>query len=75
VVPGETGVLVAEQTVAAVAGGNEAVLAGRFDAGACRRNAERFSSARFRDRFLDWVITSAAAADVRIDDPRIPQSA
>jgi glycosyltransferase involved in cell wall biosynthesis len=75
VVPGETGVLVAEQTVASVAGGIEAVLGGRFDAAACRRNAVRFSPARFRDRFLDWVIASAAAANVRIDDPRIPQSA
>jgi glycosyltransferase involved in cell wall biosynthesis len=75
VVPGETGVLVAEQSVASVAGGIEAVLGGRFDASACRRNAERFSAARFRDRFLDWVIASATAANVRIDDPRIPQSA
>jgi glycosyltransferase involved in cell wall biosynthesis len=75
VVPGETGVLVAEQTVASVAGGIEAVLGGRFDPAACRRNAERFSPTRFRDRFLDWVIASAAAADVGIDDPRLTQSA
>jgi glycosyltransferase involved in cell wall biosynthesis len=75
VVPGETGVLVAEQTAGALAAGIEAVLGGRFDAGACRRNAERFSARRFRDQFLDWVIGAAAAANVRIDDPRIPQSA
>jgi glycosyltransferase involved in cell wall biosynthesis len=75
VVPGRTGVLVAEQTGAALAEGVEAVLGGRFDPAACRRNAERFSATRFRDRFLDWVIDSAAAADVGIDDPRIPQSA
>jgi glycosyltransferase involved in cell wall biosynthesis len=75
VAPGETGVLVAKQSAASVAAGMEAVLGGRFDAAACRRNAERFAPARFRDRFLDWVIASAAAANVRIDDPRIPQSA
>lgn len=75
VVPGRTGVLAPEQTAGAIAAGIEAVLAGGFDAGACRRNAERFSSARFRDRFLDWVIGSAAAANVIIDDPRIPRSA
>ena len=75
VVAGETGMLVAEQTAGSLAAGMEAVLGGRFDAAACRRNAERFAPARFRDRFLDWVIASAAAADLRIDDPRIPQSA
>lgn len=75
VVPGETGVLVPEQTVEALAAGIEAVLAGQPDGAACRRNAERFSPTRFRDRFLDWVISSAAAANLRIDDPRIPQSA
>jgi glycosyltransferase involved in cell wall biosynthesis len=75
VVPGETGVLAAEQTAGALAAGIEAVLAGGFDAGACRRSAERFSPAQFRDSFLDWVIGSAAAANVRIDDPRLPQSA
>jgi glycosyltransferase involved in cell wall biosynthesis len=75
ILPGETGVLVPEQTAGALAAGMEAVLAGGFDAGACRRNAERFSPSRFRDRFLDWVVGSAAAANVPIDDPRIPQSA
>lgn len=75
VVAGETGVLVPAQTAGALAAGIEAVLGGRFDAGACRRNAERFSPSRFRNQFLDWVLTSAAAANVRIDDPRISQSA
>ena len=75
VVAGETGVLVAEQTAGALAAGIEAVLGGRVDPAACRRNAERFSPTRFRNQFLDWVVTSAAAANVRIDDPRIPQSA
>ena len=75
VVPGQTGELVAEQTAGSLAAGMEAVLAGGFDAAACRRNAERFSASRFRSQFLDWVIGSAAAANLRIDDPRIPQSA
>lgn len=72
VVPDQTGVLVPEQTAGSLAAGIEAVLAGGFDAATCRRNAERFSPTRFRDRFLDWVIGSAAAANLRVDDPRLP---
>ena len=75
VVPGQTGVLVAEQDAAGLADGIEAVLSGAFDAAACRRSAERFSAGRFRNGFLDWVIASAAASGVDIGDPRIPQSA
>jgi glycosyltransferase involved in cell wall biosynthesis len=75
VVHGTTGVLVEEQTVSSVAAGIEAVLAGGFDAGACRRNAERFSAEAFRHRFLDWVLATAAAAGIHVDDPRVPQPA
>src|SRR5581483_1424607 len=50
---GATGVFFAEQTPAAI---RAAVLefeskAGGFSPAACRRNAERFSAARFRDEF------------------------
>ena len=75
VLPGTTGVLVDEQSVASLAEGIDEVLAGRFDPEACRRNAERFSPVRFRDRFLDWVIGSATAAGLTLDDPRLPQPA
>lgn len=75
VVPGETGVLVEDQTEAAVAAGMEAVLGGTFDPRACRRSAERFSDEVFRDRFVDWVIGAAAAAGIGVEDPRIPRPA
>lgn len=75
VVPDRTGVLVPEQDAGALAAGVERALNGAFDPVACRRSAERFSAPRFRDAFLDWVIAAAAAADVHIDDPRVPQPA
>jgi glycosyltransferase involved in cell wall biosynthesis len=75
VVPGTTGVLVAEQSTASFAAGMEAVMDSPPDPGACRRNAERFSRQQFRTRFLDWVIGSAAAAGIHLEDPRLPQSA
>src|SRR5213078_380416 len=47
--PGETGVLVAEAVPEAFADGIARALNGRFDTGAIRRHAERFSRARFAD--------------------------
>jgi glycosyltransferase involved in cell wall biosynthesis len=75
IVPGRTGVLVPGQDVDSLAAGLEEALDARFDPVECRAGAERFSSHRFRDRFLDWVVDSAAAADVALPDPREAQSA
>ena len=75
VLPGTTGFLVDEQSAASLAAGIEAVMGSRPDPAECRRNAERFSPQQFRNRFLDWVIDSAAAAGVHLEDPRMPQPA
>lgn len=75
VVPGVTGVLVADQDEEAFAEGVAGAVAGRFDPGACRDNALRFSAGRFRDRFVDWVVTSAAARGAAVADPRTAQPA
>ena len=75
VVDGTTGVLVADQDVGTVADGVEAALNHRFDAAACRANAERFSPATFRNAFLDWVVGAAAARDLAVDDPRTRRAA
>lgn len=63
--PGETGLLFPEQTAESLAAAVEAFEAappGRFDPEACRRNAERFSRARFRDAMKDLVDRRLAAA-------------
>ena len=70
VVPGTTGVLVADQDEESLAAGIEAVLNGRFDPADCRRSAERFSVATFEERFLGWVIGSAAGRGIQLEDPR-----
>ncbi len=59
---GATGVFFAEQTPAAI---RAAVLefeskAGGFSPAACRRNAERFSAARFRDEFRGFIRDAVA---------------
>lgn len=64
VVPGTTGVLVAEQDEQSLSGGVETVLNGRFDATDCRRSAERFSIAMFQKRFSSWVLGAAAARGI-----------
>jgi glycosyltransferase involved in cell wall biosynthesis len=70
VVPGVTGALVEEQTPAAFAEGLRTVLDGRLDPAACRRNAERFAADRFADDFVSWVLGSARARGIELDDPR-----
>lgn len=70
VVAGSTGVVVPDQDEESFAAGVEAVLGGPFDPVACRDNAQRFSRAVFEDRFLAWVVASAAARGLRVDDPR-----
>jgi len=54
---GETGVFFGAQTAEALAGAVREFEAasGRFTAAACRANAERFSTARFRAEFREWV--------------------
>jgi glycosyltransferase involved in cell wall biosynthesis len=75
VLHGTTGFLVDEQSASAFAAGIEAMMDSPPDAGACRRNAERFSQQQFRSRFLDWVIDSAAAEGVHLEDPRTTRTA
>lgn len=70
VIPGTSGVLVPAQDEASLAEGIEAVLNARLDPADCRRSAERFSAARFRDSFLDWVIGTARARGIEVEDPR-----
>lgn len=74
VVPGSTGVLVAEQDEESFAAGIESAVSSRFEPAACRRSAERFSAAAFGDRFLAWVIESAAARGIQVDDPRAQEA-
>jgi glycosyltransferase involved in cell wall biosynthesis len=61
VVPGETGELVPENDVDAMAEVLRHTDFTRFDAGRIRRNAERFSPASFRERFLEEVAHACAA--------------
>jgi hypothetical protein len=68
-VPGVTGVLVAEQDEEAFAAGLGAALDGRLSPTACRANAERFSMASFRERFGNWVTTSAALRGISLSGP------
>jgi glycosyltransferase involved in cell wall biosynthesis len=74
VVAGATGVLVADQDDESLARGVEAVLNGRFDPADCRRSAERFSAATFRDRFRGWVLESAAGRGIQLGNPRTAEA-
>ncbi len=75
IVPGTTGVLVAEQDEESFAAAIETALKGRFDAAACRQNAERFSRSRFQEGFVDWLVTSAQARGIAVEDPRTHEAA
>jgi glycosyltransferase involved in cell wall biosynthesis len=55
VLPDETGILVDEPTIPAFADAIARVLARRFDAGAIRQHAERFSRARFGNEMAALV--------------------
>ena len=70
VLPGTTGVLVPEQDEDSLASGIETALNGVFDPADCRRNAERFSVSNFGERFRRWVLDSAAARGIGLEDPR-----
>jgi len=61
VVPGVTGVLVAEQDERSLAAGIEAVLENPPDPLRCRENAERFSADRFQHQFREWVTEAVHA--------------
>jgi len=58
VLEGETGVLFEEQNVASLIGAVQRFIKheDRFDSALIRRNAERFSSQRFRQEFRDFVL-------------------
>jgi len=58
VLEGETGVLFQEQNVASLIGAVQRFIKheDRFDSALIRRNAERFSSQRFRQEFRDFVL-------------------
>lgn len=72
--PGVTGVLVPEQDEATLADGIASALNGQFGAGDCRRNAERFSRARFDDSFRQWVVGAAAARGITVGDSRTQET-
>ena len=61
IVPGETGILVDQPTPAAFAAAIRDALAHRFDAGAIRRQAERFGRSRFGDEMT--AIVDATVSD------------
>jgi glycosyltransferase involved in cell wall biosynthesis len=65
VVPGETGLLVGDQTGAAFADAIARALRTRFDAARIRRHAERFSRARFGDQIEALVAETVAAGPPR----------
>jgi len=67
VVPGVTGVLVAEQSEKALASGLEDILNRPLDPLVCRRNAERFSSDRFVAELRMWVREAACARGLDVD--------
>jgi glycosyltransferase involved in cell wall biosynthesis len=72
--PGVTGVLVAEQDEATLAAGITLALNEHLSSVECRRNAERFSEVRFRERLAEWVIGSAAARGIEVPDPRAQET-
>jgi glycosyltransferase involved in cell wall biosynthesis len=55
VVDGETGYRVSDASVDLMAEAVAAVADGRIDGAACRRNAERFSTARFVSELVEWT--------------------
>lgn len=55
VVDGKTGVLFTSQTPEGLANAIERLESMNIDAGVCRRNAERFSAERFRDRLRQTI--------------------
>ena len=71
VVPGETGILVDEQTADAFAHALSRALDHPFDAAAIRRNAERFSRARFGDAMTRLVADTVEAAHT--DETIVPR--
>jgi glycosyltransferase involved in cell wall biosynthesis len=73
--PGVTGVLVPEQDVECLASGIETVLNGSFKPIDCRRNAERFSSAKFRRSFMAWVTSAAESRGLAVDTLGVAHSA
>ena len=75
VLPGVTGVLVAEQDEQVLAAGVEAALAGTFDPAACRRSAERFSPAAFEAGFVSWVTGAAAERGIPLPRPQPSEAA
>lgn len=63
VVDGETGYRVSAASVDLIAEAVEAVAEGRIDEAACRRNAERFSTARFVTEMVEWTGISHAGSE------------
>jgi glycosyltransferase involved in cell wall biosynthesis len=61
VLPGLTGVLVADQDERSLAEGLEDLLGRSLDPLACRRNAERFGARRFRAQLREWVEDATGA--------------
>jgi glycosyltransferase involved in cell wall biosynthesis len=60
VLDAETGVLVREDSAAAFADGLDRVRSTRFERGAIRANAERFSRAQFMTRFQAAIASAVA---------------
>ena len=63
VVPGETGILVAEGSPEAFADGIRRAMSQSWNAGAIRRHAETFSRARFGDEMQALVLAESALID------------
>lgn len=74
VVPG-TGVLVESQDPDAFAEGIEALRRAAIDPYACRRSAERFSSAHFQSRFVGWVMAAAQTRGIDLSGLRDGEAA
>jgi glycosyltransferase involved in cell wall biosynthesis len=66
IVPGETGLLVDQDTPEAFAGAIRAALDDHFDAGVIRRHAERFGRTRFDDQLAALVDETVQAGDSRV---------
>ena len=75
VAPGRTGHLVAAQDADAFARGIETTLNAGLDPVACRENAVRFSTARFNEQFLGWLVRVAAARGIELKDLRTAEAA